>query len=99
MRRLRRVLRHEPSVAESLALASVVYGVDHAMLVRKAYCESRFYARAYNSSSGASGTMQFLLSTWRTTPFARFSPFSPYANALAAGWMHRAGRGSEWTCR
>jgi hypothetical protein len=38
-------------------------------------------------------------STWRSTPYGVFSVWSPYANALAAGWMHLNGRGGEWSCQ
>lgn len=89
-----------PSVVEAVNLACVVYG-NCATLWRKARCETggTFSARSFNSGSGASGLFQFLPSTWRGTPFGRFSVWSPYANALAAGWMHVHGRGGEWTCR
>ena len=47
----------------------------------------------------SSGLYQFLPSTWASTPYAGFRVDSPYANALAAGWMHAHGRGGEWSCR
>lgn len=98
-RRLARVLRHDPSVVEAINLACLLYG-HCAELWRKAFCETggTLSSSAYNRQSGASGLLQFLPSTWRSTPFRRFSVWSPYANALAAGWMHRVGRGSEWAC-
>jgi hypothetical protein len=97
--RLKRTLAYSPTVAEALALASVVYRVPLSTLRRRAFCESRFDARASNGE--AFGLLQFLPSTWRAVPFARFSIWSPYANALAAGWMMSApvGRGGEWSCR
>lgn len=101
IRRLRRVLAHDPQVREAINLAAVAYNVDGRTLWRKADCETggTFSPRAYNASSSASGLLQFLPSTWQTTPYARFSVWSPYANALAAGWMHARGRGGEWECR
>lgn len=98
-RQLTRVLRSEPSVDEAINLAAITYSVSGAMLHRKAYCESRKYPRARNLSSSASGLFQFLSSTWRSTPYAGFSVWSPYANSLAAGWMHKVGRGGEWVCQ
>jgi hypothetical protein len=92
----RRTLLSRPSVSEAINLASVVYGYG-ATLWRKARCESRLNPWAKNGSE-ASGLFQFLPSTWATTPFAGFSVWSPYANALAAGWMHARGRGGEWVC-
>jgi hypothetical protein len=95
----RRVLLQNPHVVEAINLAAAVYGYG-STLWRKAGCETggTFDPRSQNSS-GASGLFQFLGSTWRSTPFARFSVWSPYANALAAGWMHAEGRGGEWSCR
>lgn len=97
---LRRVLLHKPTVVEAINLACATYG-NCSTLWRKARCETggTFSSRSLNSSSGASGIFQFLPSTWRSTPYGRMSIWSPYANALAAGWMHQQGRGGEWACR
>jgi hypothetical protein len=93
-----RILVHSTSVSEAIDLACATYG-HCAELWRKAKCESKFDPRATNKKSGAAGLLQFLWSTWSSTPYARFSPYSSYANALAAGWMHTHGRGGEWDCR
>jgi hypothetical protein len=105
-RALKRTLLRQPTVTEALDLACTVYG-GCATLWRRARCESHLDAGAVHHgqrnllmAGHAAGLLQFLPSTWKTTPFARFSPFSPYANALAAGWMiGPAHRGSEWQCR
>jgi hypothetical protein len=87
------------SLDEAIRLASVVYHVPSSTLWRRARCESQLYRYAQNAS-GASGYWQFLPSTWRSTPFARFSIFSTYPQALAAAWMMGpAGRAGEWVCR
>lgn len=99
IRAQRRALRYDSNVVEAINLASATWGVSGATLWRKATCESRLRSYARNRSSRASGLFQFLPSTFASTPYARFSIFSPYANALAAGWMHRVGRGGEWVCR
>jgi hypothetical protein len=103
LRQARRELRerHQPSSLTAIALASVAYGVDHQTLVRKARCETggTFSPYAKNPNSTASGLFQFLTSTWASTPYGHLSIWDPYANALAAGWMHRVGRGGEWVCR
>lgn len=93
--------RPAPSVTEALRLASITYGVPYREMRSVAWCESRLDPRAYNRSSGASGLMQFLPSTWRRTPYASLSPFSPHANALAGGWLYvRSGRSwRQWVCR
>ena len=95
----RRVLMHRPTVVEAINLACATYGYC-ATLWRKASCETggTFNPRAYNPS-GASGLFQFLPSTWASTPYGRLSIWSPYASALAAGWMHQQGRGGEWVCQ
>lgn len=112
-RSLRRTLKHESSVREALDLACTIYG-HCADLHRKAFCESRLDPRAKNRTSSARGLLQFLTTgrirrygsdiyvdggTWATTPFWSFDVYSPYANALAAGWMHANGRAGEWECR
>jgi hypothetical protein len=98
LRKQRRVLLADPHVAEAINLACAAYGYC-STLWRKARCETggTFDEHAYNAS-GASGLFQFLGSTWRSTPYGRFSVWSPYASSLAAGWMHAHGRGGEWVC-
>jgi hypothetical protein len=102
-RRQIRLMRREGNfgseVRAAIALAAIAYGQSEATLLRKANCESHLWPFAKNRHSTASGLFQFLTSTWASTPFAHFSIWNPYANALAAGWMHRTGRGGEWTCR
>jgi hypothetical protein len=96
-RSLQVAIRRDPEVSTALNLACVVYG-HCSELWRKARCESHLWRYAHNPS-GASGLLQFLPSTWASTPYRRFSVFDPYANALAAGWMHANHRGNEWSCR
>ena len=98
LRRQRHLILANSSVSEAIELAAATYG-DGETLWRRARCESGLNRYARNLSSAASGLFQFLPSTWRSTPYARFSIFSPYANALAAGWMGAHGRGNEWSCR
>lgn len=95
----RRIVEPRQSVYEhSATLAAIAYGVDAATLIRKGRCESARWTRFLNTASGAAGPWQFLASTWATTPYAAFSPYDPLAAALAAAWMHGAGRGKEWSC-
>jgi hypothetical protein len=103
IRRLHQVLRHEVTIVDSIKLAATTYGVDAAMLERKASCESHYNRNAVGHTRVGReyplGLFQFLPSTWRSTPYASFSPFDPLAASLAAGWMHAHGRGGEWACR
>jgi hypothetical protein len=96
-RALVRTLLSRPSVREAISLACATYGSCET-LWRRAGCESHYSASAKNAS-GASGLFQFLPSTFASTPYGRLSLWSPYANALAAGWMNAHGRGGEWSCR
>jgi hypothetical protein len=94
---LRRTLLRTPTVGEAINLACTVYG-HCSELWRKARCESGLSSDPPHNND-ARGLFQFLHSTWRSTPYGRYSVFSAYANALAAGWMHAAGRGGEWVCQ
>lgn len=95
---LKRTLMASPSVTEAINLACVVYG-SCSTLWALARCESTLNPRARNPSSSATGLYQILHpSTWRTTPFAGFDVYSPYANSMAAGYMISHGRRSEWVC-
>jgi hypothetical protein len=87
-------------VVAAINLSCATYG-HCAELWRKARCETggTFDPRAINPGSGAAGLFQFLPSTWASTPYRMFSMMSPYASALAAGWMHEQGRGGEWACQ
>lgn len=90
----------EGQVDEALRLAAAVYGVPLAELERVAWCESRRRPWARNAS-GASGLLQFMPGTYAGTPPGRagLSIFSPYANALAAGWLVSRAGWRPWSCR
>lgn len=97
LKKQRRIVLRKPQVVEAINLACATYG-SCSTLWRKAQCESLLNPNAQNRS-GASGLFQFLPGTFRSTPYGRLSIWSPYANALAAGWMHAHGRGGEWVCQ
>lgn len=85
-------------VVPCIRRAALRHDVSFAMLLRKARCESRLNPLA--SSGPHAGLFQFQISgTWGTTPYARRSPWRAKWNALAAAWMHKVGRGGEWSCR
>jgi hypothetical protein len=90
LRRQRYVVLHQPSVVEAIDLAAATYGHGDE-LWRKAACESHMNPGARNLSSAASGLYQFLPGTFASTPYGRFSIYSPYARF--GGWlMHAHGR-------
>jgi len=103
VKKLRRAVVHQPSSLEALRLSSIAYGVPYSQMLSVALCETggSLNPRSKNSSSSASGLLQFLTSTFANTPYAREDIFSPYANALAAGWLWRSDGGSwrEWSCQ
>lgn len=96
VKQLKRTLLARPNVMEAINLACVVYG-NCSTIWSLARCESTLNASAQNPS-GSSGLMQFMPSTFASTPFGRLSIWSPYANAMAGGWMLAHGRRSEWVC-
>jgi hypothetical protein len=106
IRKMRRAIVHRPSSLEALRLASIAYGQRYSDLLRVADCETggTFSPGARNrqavwNGEHATGLLQFLPSTFRSTPYREEDIFSPYANALAAGWMWDNGRRSEWACQ
>lgn len=104
---LRRELAGATTIRSAIGLAAIVYQLDDRMLARKGSCESTgghgydAHATGKPIADGERprGVFQFIPSTWRTTPFASFSPYNPLAAALAAGWMHAHGRAGEFACR
>ena len=86
------------SITEIITAAANRYGQSPSAMLAVARCESNLDPNAVNKSSGASGLFQFLPGTWKTTPYASYSIFDPWANANAAGWMWSVGRRGEWVC-
>jgi soluble lytic murein transglycosylase-like protein len=100
LRAARTAVVERPSVDNAIRLASFTFGYSESTVRRIAYCESTFNANAVNRSSGASGVMQFMPSTWRANRYgsAGFSVFDPYANVFGAVYhMSRNGTGA-WSC-
>jgi hypothetical protein len=104
VKQLQKTLAYNPSVQESIKLATMIYpSFTEARAWRIIKHESWMTAdplHAYNRQSvngcHATGLYQFLDCTFRSTPFGNMSIYSPYAQSLAAGWMHENGRGCEW---
>lgn len=95
---MRHIRLHQPDSLEAIRLAAIAYHVDYQLLRDIAACESHLYRYAKNRHSTASGLFQFLTGTFAGTPYGAESIWSPYANALAAGWMISQGRRGEWVC-
>lgn len=111
LKRARAVTLTRPDALTALRIASIVYHVSFNDLYRRASCESTgslpasppsnstLYEKAQNRTSSAAGLLQFLDSTWDSTPFADYDVYNGYINALAGAWMITVGRGGEWVCR
>lgn len=97
-RRLRRTIAHQPTVAEALTIASVVYGVPRSSLSAVAWCESTHRPWARNGRYRGlfqQGPM------FEATPFGRagLSVWSPYAAALSTAYTVRAQGWRQWECK
>ena len=84
VRGLRAASQWRPNVVEAITIASLVSGVPRAHLDRVVRCESGHDPNATNTTSGASGLVQYLPSTWAATTFGKagLNRYSPYANAI-----------------
>ncbi len=93
--RLERALRRRwaPSLGYGIRLAAAAYGQSAAALRRTAWCESRY--QRYTGGSYLS-FWQYDWPTWRSSPFAAFSPFDPVASSLATAWYWRRGERERW---
>lgn len=99
--RLRHSILKRPDVDEAIRLAARTYHVDLGQMRRVAGCETggTFNPRSSNRKSHADGLFQFLPSTWDNTPYADFSPYSAYANALAAAHLVKFDGWHQWDCQ
>jgi soluble lytic murein transglycosylase-like protein len=73
--------------------AAVAWGL------RVARCESGYNPRAYNGAGPYYGLFQFLMATFRATPYGGQDIWDPVANAGAAAWKFANGGASSWGCR
>jgi uncharacterized protein YraI len=85
-------------IVKYIYAAADKYGQSRDEMLRVATCESNLDPYAVNPS-GSYGLFQFIRSTWKSTPYGDEDIFDPQANAMAAGWMWKQGRKSEWVCQ
>ncbi len=67
--------------------------------LRVANCESGYNPRAYNPAGPYYGLFQFLMSTFKATPYGSQDIYDPVANASAAAWKYGQGGAGAWGCR
>lgn len=67
--------------------------------LRVARCESGFNPRAYNPAGPYYGLFQFLMATFKATPYGSGDIYDPVANANAAAWKFANGGASAWGCK
>ena len=67
--------------------------------LRVSKCESGYNPRAYNPAGPYYGLFQFLMSTYRATPYGSQDIYDPVANASAAAWKYSQGGAGAWGCK
>jgi len=67
--------------------------------LRVARCESGYNPRAYNGAGPYYGLFQFLMSTFKGTPYGGQNIYDPTANASAAAWKYSRGGAGAWGCK
>jgi hypothetical protein len=88
------------SVQEIIVKAFSPYGqtaVDWGL--RVAGCESGYNPRAYNPAGPYYGLFQFLMSTFKNTPYGNQDIYDPYYNAAAAAWKYSVSGPGAWGCK
>ncbi|HXM58044.1 MAG TPA: transglycosylase SLT domain-containing protein [Candidatus Dormibacteraeota bacterium] len=67
--------------------------------LRVAKCESGYNPTAYNPAGPYYGLFQFLMSTFKATPYGGQDIYDPVANASAAAWKYSQGGAGAWGCK
>ena len=88
---------NQTHVVACIRRAAIHHHQPFADALRVARCESSL--DPYNEYVGHHGLYQFLTSTWATTPYRGHWIYSAKWQSLAAMWMWRVGRRSEWQCQ
>jgi hypothetical protein len=88
------------SVQDIIVSAFTPYGAGAVQWgLRVARCESGYNPRAVNPAGPYYGLFQFLVSTFKATPYGGQNILDPLANASAAAWKYGHGGSGAWGCR
>lgn len=88
------------TVQDIIVKAFTPYGATAvAWGLRVARCESGYNPRAYNPAGPYYGVFQFLMSTFRATPYGNGDIYDPVANVNAAAWKYAQGGAGAWGCK
>src|SRR5215471_9902450 len=88
------------TVQDIIVQAFTPYGATAvAWGLRVAKCESGYNPRAYNGAGPYYGLFQFLMSTYKATPYGGQDIYDPVANASAAAWKYGQGGAGAWGCK
>jgi hypothetical protein len=88
------------SVQEIIVKAFTPYGPGAVQWgLRVARCESGYNPNAVNSSGPYYGLFQFLMSTFKNTPYGNQNILDPVANASAAAWKYGNYGPAAWGCK
>lgn len=92
----------EPDVPALIVDAARRWGLDERVLLRIAWCESRFNPNA-RGAAGLSGVFQFAPITWgwvaERAGYPGASPYDPRANIEAAAYLYKTEGPKHWGCK
>jgi hypothetical protein len=88
------------SVQDVIVSAFTPYGPGAVQWgLRVARCESGYNPGAVNPAGPYYGLFQFMVSTFRATPYGGQNILDPVANANAAAWKYAQGGSGAWGCK
>ena len=92
----------EPDVPTLIVDAARRWGLDERVLLRIAWCESRFNPNA-RGAAGLAGVFQFAPITWgwvaERAGYPGASPYNPQANIEAAAYLYKTEGPKHWGCK
>jgi soluble lytic murein transglycosylase-like protein len=88
------------SVQDIIVSAFTPYGAGAVQWgLRVARCESGYNPKAVNPAGPYYGLFQFLVSTFKATPYGGQNILDPVANSSAAAWKYSHSGSGAWGCK